>query len=74
MHACTNKKDLWNIYYVDCKVCYSTTSKQTETCSFHLVDHRGLKLDGAIGHFAEPLWRLKTGHFTTYTVLTFEAS
>ena len=27
--------------------------------------HRELKLDGAIGHFAEPLWRLKTGHFTT---------
>ena len=27
--------------------------------------HRKLKLDGAIGHFAEPLWRLKTGHFTT---------
>ena len=30
--------------------------------------HRELKLDGAIGDFAEPLWRLKTGHFTTYTV------
>ena len=27
--------------------------------------HRELKLDGAIGDFAEPLWRLKTGHFTT---------
>ena len=36
--------------------------------------HRELKLDGAIGHFSEPLWRLKTGHFTTYTVLSFEAS
>ena len=27
--------------------------------------HRELKLEGAIGHFAKPLWRLKTGHFTT---------
>ena len=36
--------------------------------------HRELKLDGAIGDFAEPLWRLKTGHFTTYTLLSFEAS
>ena len=26
---------------------------------------RELKLDGAIGHFAEPLRRLKTGNFTT---------
>ena len=26
--------------------------------------HRGLKFDGAIGDFAEPLWRQKTGHFT----------
>ena len=30
-----------------------------------LLTHRELKLDGAIGHFAEPLWRLKTGYFTT---------
>ena len=29
------------------------------------LNHRELKLDGAIGHFPEPLWRLKTGHFTT---------
>ena len=29
------------------------------------IQHRGLKLDGAIGDFAEPLWRQKTGHFTT---------
>ena len=30
-----------------------------------IFSHRGLKLDGAIRDFAEPLWRLKTGHFTT---------
>ena len=27
--------------------------------------HRELKSDGAKGDFAEPLWRQKTGHFTT---------
>ena len=32
---------------------------------FGLFMHRELKLDGAIGHFPEPLSRLKTGHFTT---------
>ena len=41
---------------------------------FHALGHRELELDGATGDFAEPLWRLKTGHFTTYTVLSFEAS
>ena len=30
-----------------------------------ILIHRELKSDRAIGHFAEPLWRLKTGHFTT---------
>ena len=31
----------------------------------YIIIHRGLKLDGAIGDFAKPLWRRKTGHFTT---------
>ena len=34
----------------------------------HYIVYRELKLDGAIVHFPKPLRRLKTGHFTTYTV------
>ena len=33
--------------------------------SYSVLMHRGLKLDGAIGDFTEPLLRRKTGHFTT---------
>ena len=40
--------------------CLHQTTKQ-----YSRTIHRELKLNGAIGHFAEPLCRLKTGHFTT---------
>ena len=58
------------------KILYQTIFVKSASLvdNFGVLIHRELKLDGAIGDFAEPLWRLKTGHFTTYTVLSFEAS
>ena len=36
----------------------------------HVCSHRGLKLDGGKGDFADPLWRRKTAHFSTYQYIT----
>jgi hypothetical protein len=36
----------------------------------HVCSHWGLKLDGGKGDFADPLWRRKTAHFSTYQYIT----